>query len=246
MRFLLEEFIIEKPEMSDDRYQYVYNVNLLDDLHNYFPALLYEQDRFQTVRDMLRYIREQTQNRFNLYNQGQRAYEQREPFSTVSTPPPEPPTPTQQQRPVQVARDEFDIVSTAENMMTTNLLLRMLGASMNTTPLLGNRLLNRFTLNPNADIFMPTGFFSPVVVRPTPQEIRDNSEIVTDISGQSCAICQDGIRPQEQCRRLTFCQHVYHQTCIDEWFTRSVACPTCRHDIRERTRRPQPNTEWGL
>jgi hypothetical protein len=224
--------------MADTNYQYVYNVNLLDDLHNYFPDLLYDQERFQNVRDILRYIREQTYNRFNLFNQGQRLYEQREQFSPP-TPPPEPPAPTpftqpfvQQHRPDQVTRDEFDIVSTAENMMTTNLLLSMLGANMNTTPLLGNRLLNRFTMNPNADIFMPTGFFSPVVVRPTVAEIRDNSEIGTDISGQSCAICQDALRPQDQCRRLTFCQHIYHKSCIDEWFTRSVACPTCRHDIR--------------
>jgi hypothetical protein len=38
--------------------------------------------------------------------------------------------------------------------------------------------------------------------------------------------------PTEECRRLKPCQHVYHRTCIDQWFLRSVACPTCRHDIR--------------
>lgn len=212
--------------MADTTYQYVYNVNLLDDLHNYFPALLYDQEGFQNVRDILRYIREQTHNRFNLFNQGQRLYNQGRTFSESES---QIPPSVHTQRPTRMHQEDLDIISSVENMATTNFLLSMLGS---TTPLLGNRLLNRFVLNPNADIFMPNGVFSPVVIRPTTNEINDNSEIVTDISGQSCAICQDTLRSQDQCRRLTFCNHVYHEGCIDEWFQRSVACPTCRHDIR--------------
>ena len=32
--------------------------------------------------------------------------------------------------------------------------------------------------------------------------------------------------------RITHCGHVFHNNCIAEWFTRSVFCPMCRHDIR--------------
>lgn len=222
--------------MPDD-YQYVYNVNLLDDLHNYFPAILYDGDRFQSTRDLLRYVREQTHNRFNLFSYGARLHNQSQEQEQPTTPP-IPQTPIASVQPIQVRSNE----SAMESMATTNLLLGLLGASMDTTPTLGSRLLQRVMLNPNADVFVPTrSFLQPVVVRPTENQIENNSEIVTDISGQSCAVCQDLIRPEETCRRLRACRHIYHRTCIDQWFLRSVFCPTCRHDIRDR----QP-TEWGL
>jgi hypothetical protein len=48
-----------------------------------------------------------------------------------------------------------------------------------------------------------------------------------------CSICQDSIIPADVCRKLIPCGHTYHKNCIDQWFNRSVVCPTCRHDIRE-------------
>jgi hypothetical protein len=217
--------------MSDSNYQFVYNVGLLDDIHNYFPALLYDDNRFHNVRDVLRYIREQTHSRFNLFNYGQRLYS-----DETSTQPITPPVTMRQ--PPNVQQREEDIISAAETITTTNFLLSLLGANMNNSPMLGNRLMNRVLYNPNADIFAPRihgNFLNPVVVRATTEQIENNSEIVTDISGQSCAICQDMIRPDDTCRSLSICRHVYHRTCIDQWFTRSVHCPTCRHDIREST-----------
>jgi hypothetical protein len=55
-------------------YERVYDVGLLDDLHNFFPALLYQPTRFDTVRDVLEYIIQQTQDHFNLFNRGFRNY----------------------------------------------------------------------------------------------------------------------------------------------------------------------------
>jgi hypothetical protein len=216
--------------MSDSNYQYVYNVNMLDDLHNYFPDLLYNQEQFQNTPDVLRYIREQTQNRFNLFRRGQNLYNNRD--SVIEQHPIQIPPPIRQE----------------ESIATTNLLLGLLGASMDSAPILGNRLLNRVMLNPNASVFRPNiqNFMNPVVVHATTQQIENNSEIVRDISGQSCAICQDAIRPIDTCRYLSTCRHVYHQACIDQWFTLSVFCPTCRHDIRERNLQPQQPSEWGL
>jgi len=62
-------------------YERVYDVGLLDDLHNYFPALLYQQNSFQTVPDVLAYIRDRITRRFNLYDYGRRQYE-----STIPVP----------------------------------------------------------------------------------------------------------------------------------------------------------------
>jgi hypothetical protein len=72
-------------------YERIYNVNLLDDLHNYFPAILYESDRFRTVQDLLFYIKENATQRFNLYEHGRRSYQSRQvPQNTIHTPPLQP------------------------------------------------------------------------------------------------------------------------------------------------------------
>jgi hypothetical protein len=55
-------------------YHRQYDVPLLDDIHNYFPALLYEPDLFDSVGDVLAYVRSQVQHRFDLFSAGQRTY----------------------------------------------------------------------------------------------------------------------------------------------------------------------------
>lgn len=56
-------------------YEQLYGVGLLDDLHNYFPALLYDSGSFQTVQDVLQYASLQTRRRFDLFSYGLSAYE---------------------------------------------------------------------------------------------------------------------------------------------------------------------------
>ena len=51
-----------------------FRVGLLDDLHNYFPDLLYNSDRFQSVQDVLQYMQGQARSLFNPFDVGQRAY----------------------------------------------------------------------------------------------------------------------------------------------------------------------------
>lgn len=45
----------------------------------------------------------------------------------------------------------------------------------------------------------------------------------------SCMVCLVDFEEGEVCRRLS-CGHVFHQACIDEWFSRSVACPICKRE----------------
>jgi hypothetical protein len=52
----------------------IYGVQLLDDLHNYFPDILYNNSRFRNVQDILSYITLTTRTRFNLYNVGRNRY----------------------------------------------------------------------------------------------------------------------------------------------------------------------------
>jgi len=81
---------------------------------------------------------------------------------------------------------------------------------------------------------LPPGWNDPIVVHATPEQILAATETSTpeDDSG-NCAICQETLT--NPATRIRHCGHSFHTTCISEWFTRSVHCPNCRHDIREST-----------
>ena len=71
-------------------YETVYHVGLIDDLHNYFPDILYRPSRFATVPELLLYVQHCIQRRFNLLEHGRRLVNPRNtfveeiPLSTVS------------------------------------------------------------------------------------------------------------------------------------------------------------------
>jgi hypothetical protein len=77
---------------------------------------------------------------------------------------------------------------------------------------------------------VPSRFLEPVRVVATNEQIL-NSLIQRDSQDSPCAICQEPISSGGVV--LRHCSHGYHQTCISSWFSTSVRCPVCRHDIRE-------------
>jgi len=78
---------------------------------------------------------------------------------------------------------------------------------------------------------VPTNFMDPVVVRPTAQQIASATQSVQQpIANTVCPICQDTLT--NNAVRITHCNHTYHQSCLNSWFTMSVSCPVCRYDIR--------------
>ena len=176
--------------MSGVVYDVVYNVSLLDDIHNYFPALLYSHSRFTTLTQILHYVRHQMNHHFPGYGIG---------------------APT---------------AATGAATTTLNLIQAIDVIT----------LLNRFG-GAGAAAGAAATFASAVIVAPTAEQLESASETITDLSGSDlsnrCAICQDGILSTDTCRRLRACGHVYHRSCIDQWYQRSVRCPTCRHDIRD-------------
>lgn len=60
--------------MASGNPEIIYGVQLLDDLHNYFPDLLYNNQRFTTVQGVLRYITSSTRRRFDLFSYGRSQY----------------------------------------------------------------------------------------------------------------------------------------------------------------------------
>lgn len=198
-------------------YVSVYGVGLLDDIHNYFPALLYDTGRFQNVANVFSYVRNQLDTRFNLFRHGASLYAASQRTQPVPTPQPVPLTP-----PSRATRNANDIAA-------ANLLLGFLRMSTE------DDLSNYIQLPTRTTTANPWSFNEPVIVRPTAQAIAAGTEAVQGSSlaeNTSCAICQDTIISTDSARRLVACRHVYHSGCIDEWFRRSVYCPSCRHDIR--------------
>jgi hypothetical protein len=207
-------------------YQTIYNVGLLDDLHNYFPELLYNQGRFQNLTQVFHYVRGQMNRRFNLYAFGAQQHMDNNFATQTGLPPQSPLTPAQTVIHEVPSPRVVSVREMNENVQAANLLLSLFGAGLEDPP-------TRRAQQP-ADIW--NTFRQPVVVRPTAEIIRRNSEELTGASlgpGTVCTICQDTIGQIDTCRKLRPCNHAFHKVCIDQWFERSVFCPTCRHDIRE-------------
>lgn len=185
-------------------YERIYDVALLDDIHNFFPALLYQPASFRTVQDVLGYVRERTTHRFNLFDYGRRQFERNHgsPLfpSTYYMPPP------QQRMPEEVISVDF----------TASLL-----------PLLESLRQSRTATTATYDDVVVSASQTMVNDASTEQTLEQDLDT-------NCAICQDRMRQGEIIRKLNICQHTFHKSCIDIWLLhRSVRCPTCRHDIRE-------------
>ena len=197
--------------MNNTNYEVIYGVSLLDDVHNYFPALLYDHGRFNSLPTVFSYVRNQMNTRFNLYSYGASRVRQ-------------PPVPTPQVPRTRMAEPP-DLSS-----------IRTLLSLFREEPVLVPSVsFNAGSLGAFEGMQL---FNTPVIVSPSQTVINENTEIMNGISlpeNSRCSICQDSIIPADVCRKLIPCGHTYHKNCIDQWFNRSVVCPTCRHDIREPT-----------
>ena len=206
-------------------YEVIYGVSLLDDVHNYFPSLLYDTGRFQNLPQVFHYVRHQMNTRFNLFSYGaQRHAQQQQPQQQQqqqrADPIPRPMSSTQNPSTPRTEAPRGDIIYTSQplrqsTLTSANILMALLG------------------LGGTNDAW--NSFNTPVIVSPSAETISLNTHILNGVTNVTCAICQDSIVSTDTCRRLNPCQHTYHQVCIDQWFQRSVACPTCRHDIRDPT-----------
>ena len=191
-------------------YETLYGVGVLDDIHNYFPALLYEPAAFQTVPEVLAYVQLQTRRRFDLFSLGRNAYIRNQTRVAVPL-----------YRPARFVYSEENVpVNTFHNPNATGL------GTTDSLINLFNAMLNSPTLNPN--------FMNPVIVRPSAEVIAANTTLSTveAETSDACAVCQDGYEVGNERRSLNACHHTFHKSCIDTWLQENVHCPVCRHDIR--------------
>ena len=77
---------------------------------------------------------------------------------------------------------------------------------------------------------------TPVIVNPSAIQIAESTTVFNATAStntdQQCTICFENFTDGQELRRINHCEHTFHKTCIDRWFTTNVRCPNCRHDIR--------------
>jgi len=47
-----------------------------------------------------------------------------------------------------------------------------------------------------------------------------------------CSICLDSFHDHQE-RAMTWCEHIYHKTCIATWIKQHHSCPVCRHPTKD-------------
>ena len=204
-------------------YESLYGSVLLDDIHNYFPALLYEPARFSTVAEILSYVQLQTRNRFDLFARGREAY-----LRTVNRPVVTPYAVRQNIRSVTPARapriPRVEVAVDVDDQVSAVLA----GGSYSPGDLVSAATLLGLMTNLRVPM-------TPVIVRPTVEQIEAATtvDIVSNDAAEQCSICQQQILRGTERRTIDVCHHEFHSSCVDVWFQQNVRCPNCRHDIRE-------------
>lgn len=62
-----------------------------------------------------------------------------------------------------------------------------------------------------------------------------------------CAVCLDGIKQGQLCRKLSGCGHIFHRKCVDTWLVKVSACPICRTKIQLDDSTPvEDRSFWGF
>ena len=210
-----------------------YNIQLLNDLHNHFPDILYQPQRFQSVQDVIFYIitvanrnpyqqalsQQPIVNEYTLASlyplQEQHSYmtsSRASSSSSLRDPLQRSPEQIQQIRNLYQRPEDFDGVD----------------------PLLSS-FINRLYSTDTVLIQAVQEPLENVIVRPTQAQIERSTTVVSITANydDNCAICQDELVAGQTLRSINHCSHIFHQTCIDTWFQRNVRCPSCRFDIRD-------------
>jgi len=230
-----------------------YPSSLLNELHNYFPAFLYDSQQFQTVPHVMSYIDTQMRRNFDVYSNNRNAYLAQTYPSTPTrplhrqdrySPPPVRRRRTEPivQTPSYESENEDDINTLTP--VVTELILGLLRGSQNQA----TQNTTTHTLNipgwGGVPVNMNT-WMEPIPIRPSAQVLQTNTSVYVLLSPltDNCSVCQDSMETGATIRSINHCGHAFHRNCIDVWFQTNVRCPTCRHDVRIVSPQPQPQPQ---
>lgn len=195
-----------------------YAIQLLNDLHDHFPAILYNPERFQNIQDILLYIR-QVAN-INPYTNARDAYRRYNspiilfPYTSAGL------------AGVTGSTGSASVTGSTGSAGPSN-------SSIDISSLINSVISEMISVNGSNNSIVED-FLERVPIRPTQEQISSATTLhLSDGSHEDiCTICQDDIEINQLYRRITECGHYFHKSCIDTWFTGNTLCPTCRYDIR--------------
>ena len=82
--------------------------------------------------------------------------------------------------------------------------------------------------------------YEDVIVSPTQQEIDNAVEVFVYTENRTqpnsrCPITMEEFTVGDRISRIRYCEHMFREDAINNWFRLNVRCPVCRYDIREYT-----------
>ena len=212
-----------------NRYDELYGIRTLDDIHNYFPAFLYDQNQFTNVQDIFRYMNRQINNYCNPYNRGLQEYSRNHIVSSSNAIPSRATNRTARYTETIDITPMFTQVLNGQN---ANILNQNIGTST-TAGTAGTAFLAEYILGMLQTPIAPANANAPII--PTQGQIDTATTLRAAMAvdeDNECSVCQTNYTEGQSLRTITDCEHMFHQSCIDPWFARNSQCPNCRHDIR--------------
>lgn len=222
-----------------------YHIQLLRDLHDHFPELLYRPERFRSVSDVLQYVirvanqspyrrgRQQFMSSFEEIPVRSPSFM---PFPAPTMPsaplaPSAPSIPSVPSAPSIPAAPSAPAVSSLSHMVFDIFSDANVPSSMDPQLIQFLGSLGSVFQNMEAPIGASNassgavGLTSDIITRSTHLQSAEQTQ------EDQCAICQDHMTEGQSLRTILHCHHVFHQTCIDVWFQTHATCPTCRHRL---------------
>jgi hypothetical protein len=222
-----------------------YGIQLIDDLHTYFPAILYNPEQFTSTQGLLQYVQRQVRTHTDIFTRNRTAFHESSAHQSTPSPLRTPPSIIRTSH----QNDRLDLAPIFAEMLypprtSTEEELHIqyppyntrINNSLNTlsNTILLTELFNTIqTIQSPQPIQIPQ---TPVLVRPSLEQITTATVLrqANDTDDESqCSICQDTYTEGQAIRTIQHCHHSFHKNCIDPWFQRNVRCPVCRYDIRD-------------
>lgn len=220
----------------------IYPIRILNELHELYPDLLYNPSQFESGADVINYIVERSihgpyQQEFTRYQQDREQRERREALEER----------IQRIREEQEAEDaqrDVEREVRREVQAQTNALARQISSMSSpiveisippVPPSSQNTVMSQLiSFLIDDGLFNTNSRSSSFTLRPTSEELARSTTVIALLENYDnvCSICHDGLLVGQNVRRINHCRHMFHQSCIDTWFSSRSTCPTCRHDIR--------------
>eukprot|EP01017_Pseudomicrothorax_dubius_P047186 TRINITY_DN8432_c0_g1_i3.p1 TRINITY_DN8432_c0_g1~~TRINITY_DN8432_c0_g1_i3.p1 ORF type:complete len:234 (+),score=-3.22 TRINITY_DN8432_c0_g1_i3:107-808(+) len=73
----------------------------------------------------------------------------------------------------------------------------------------------------------------PLIMSLEPKKYEAEREGLKDESHQSCAICLESYKNEDEVCELESCKHMFHRGCLVNWIRLSSTCPYCRQTLHQ-------------